>query len=109
VPVINFSTGTAGLLTQIRAAGGNVIGLDWRVNLDEAWATVGHDVAVQGNLDPVALFAAPKEISNRVAQVLKQANARPGHIFNLGHGVLPDTPVDHVIAMVQAVHELSSR
>jgi uroporphyrinogen decarboxylase len=109
VPVINFSTGTAGLLTQIRAAGGNVLGLDWRVNLDEAWATVGHDVAVQGNLDPVALFAAPKEISNRVAQVLKQANARPGHIFNLGHGVLPDTPVDHVIAMVQAVHELSSR
>jgi uroporphyrinogen decarboxylase len=109
VPVINFSTGTAGILRQIRAAGGDVIGFDWRVNLDEAWATVGHDVAVQGNLDPVALFAPPQEIRNRVAQVLKQANGRPGHVFNLGHGVLPDTPVDHVIAMVQAVHELSSR
>jgi uroporphyrinogen decarboxylase len=109
VPVINFSTGTAGLLKHVRAAGGDVIGLDWRVNLDEAWATVGHDVAVQGNLDPVALFASPKEIRNRVADILRRADGRPGHIFNLGHGVLPETPVDHVIAMVEAVHELSSR
>ena len=109
VPVINFSTGTAGLLKHIRAAGGDVIGLDWRVNLDEGWATVGHDVAVQGNLDPVALFAAPKEIRRRVADVLDRAGGRPGHIFNLGHGVRPETPVDHVIAMVEAVHELSAR
>jgi uroporphyrinogen decarboxylase len=109
VPVINFSTGTAGLLKQIRAAGGDVIGLDWRVNLDEGWATVGHDVAVQGNLDPVALFAAPKEIRNRVAEILRRAGGRAGHIFNLGHGVLPETPVDHVIALVDAVHELSAR
>ena len=109
VPVINFSTGTAGLLKHIRAAGGEVIGLDWRVNLDEAWAIVGHDVAVQGNLDPVALFASPKEIRRRVADVLERAGGRPGHIFNLGHGVLPETPVDHVIAMVEAVHELSAR
>jgi uroporphyrinogen decarboxylase len=109
VPVINFSTGTAGLLKHVRAAGGDVIGLDWRVNLDEAWATVGHDVAIQGNLDPVALFASPKEIRNRVADILGRAAGRPGHIFNLGHGVLPETPVDHVIAMVEAVHELSSR
>jgi uroporphyrinogen decarboxylase len=109
VPVINFSTGTAGLLKQIRAAGGDVIGLDWRINLDEGWATVGHDVAVQGNLDPVALFASPKEIRRRVADVLDRAGNRPGHIFNLGHGVLPETPVDHVIAMVQAVHDLSAR
>ena len=109
VPVINFSTGTAGLLKHVRAAGGNVIGLDWRVNLDEGWASVGHDVAVQGNLDPVALFASPKEIKSRVAEVLRRAGARPGHIFNLGHGVLPETPVDHVIAMVEAVHELSVR
>jgi uroporphyrinogen decarboxylase len=108
-PVINFSTGTAGALKQIRAAGGDVIGLDWRVNLDEGWATVGHDVAVQGNLDPVALFASPKEIKNRVAEILERAAGRPGHIFNLGHGVLPETPVDHVIAMVDAVHELSAR
>jgi len=109
VPVINFSTGTAGLLKHVRAAGGDVIGLDWRVNLDEGWASVGHDVAVQGNLDPVALFASPKEIRNRVAEVLRRAGGRPGHIFNLGHGVLPDTPVDHVVAMVEAVHELSAK
>ena len=109
VPVINFSTGTTGLLKNIRAAGGDVIGLDWRVNLDEGWAAVGHDVAVQGNLDPVALFASPKEIKTRVAEILKRAAGRPGHIFNLGHGVLPETPVDHVIAMVDAVHEFSAR
>ena len=109
VPVIHFSTGTAGLLKQVRAAGGDVIGLDWRVNLDEGWLTVGHDVAVQGNLDPVALCAPPKEIKSRVAEILKRAGGRPGHIFNLGHGVLPETPVDHVRAMVDAVHELSAR
>lgn len=109
VPVISFGTGTTGLLKQVRAAGGDVIGLDWRVNLDEGWAAVGDDVAVQGNLDPVALFASPKEIRARVAEILKRAHHRPGHIFNLGHGVLPETPVDHVIAMVDAVHELSAR
>ena len=109
VPVINFSTGTTGLLKHVRAAGGDVIGLDWRVNLDEGWAAVGDDVAVQGNLDPVALFASPKEIKSRVADILRRAAGRPGHIFNLGHGVLPETPVDHVVAMVDAVHELSSR
>ena len=109
VPVINFSTGTAGLLKQVRAAGGDVIGLDWRINLDEGWATVSHDIAVQGNLDPVALFASPKEIKNRVADILTRAAGKPGHIFNLGHGVLPETPVDHVITMVDAVHELSAR
>jgi uroporphyrinogen decarboxylase len=109
VPVINFSTGTAGLLKQVRAAGGSVIGLDWRVNLDDGWAAVGDDVAVQGNLDPVALFAAPKEIKNRVAEILRRAGGKAGHIFNLGHGILPETPVDHVIAMVDAVHELSAR
>ena len=109
VPVISFSTGTAGLLRQISAAGGDVIGLDWRINLDEGWAAVGDDVAVQGNLDPVALFAPPHEIRRRVANVLERAGNRPGHIFNLGHGVLPETPVDHVIAMVEAVHDLSAR
>jgi uroporphyrinogen decarboxylase len=109
VPVIHFSTGTAGLLKSIRAAGGDVIGLDWRVNLDDGWAAVGHDVAVQGNLDPVALFAAPKDIKARVADILRRAGGRPGHIFNLGHGILPETPVDHVIAMVEIVHELSAR
>ena len=109
VPVINFSTGTAGALKMIRAAGGDVIGLDWRVNLDEGWATVGHDVAVQGNLDPVALFASPNEIRSRAEEILRRAAGRPGHIFNLGHGVLPETPVENVIALVDAVHDLSAR
>jgi len=108
-PVIHFSTGTAGLLKQVRAAGGDVIGVDWRVNLDEAWAAVGHDVALQGNLDPVALFASPKEIKARAADILRRAAGRAGHIFNLGHGVLPETPVENVIALVEAVHELSAR
>jgi uroporphyrinogen decarboxylase len=109
VPVIHFSTGTAGLLRHIRAAGGDIIGLDWRVNLDEAWESVGCDVGIQGNLDPVALLAPVDEIRRKVAEILRCAGGRPGHIFNLGHGVLPDTPVEHVIAMVQAVHELSAR
>jgi uroporphyrinogen decarboxylase len=109
IPLINFSTGTAGLLKQVRAAGGDVIGIDWRSNLDDAWKTIGYDTAIQGNLDPVALFASPKEIKARAGEILHRAEARPGHIFNLGHGVLPETPVDHVIALVDAVHELSSR
>ncbi|MFQ5683129.1 MAG: uroporphyrinogen decarboxylase [Candidatus Binatia bacterium] len=109
VPVIHFTTGTAGLLKLIRTAGGDVIGLDWRIHLDEGWERVGYDVGVQGNLDPVALFASPDEISRRVAEILSRADRRPGHIFNLGHGVLPNTPVEHVIHMVRAVHELSAR
>jgi uroporphyrinogen decarboxylase len=108
-PVIHFGTGTAGILTAMRQAGGDVIGLDWRVDLDEAWARLGFDVAVQGNLDPAALFAPPAEIRRRVQAILARAGGRPGHIFNLGHGVLPDTPVEHVRAMVDAVHELSRR
>jgi uroporphyrinogen decarboxylase len=109
VPVIHFGTGTAGLLEGMRAAGGDVIGLDWRIDLDAGWARVGHDVAVQGNLDPTILFAAPAEIRRHAQAILGQAAGRPGHIFNLGHGVLPDTPVDHVRALVDAVHELSAR
>lgn len=109
VPVIHFTTGTAGLLKLIRAAGGDVVALDWRINLDDGWETVGYDVGIQGNLDPVALFAPPDEIRRRAAEILKRVCGRRGHIFNLGHGVLPDTPVEHVIALVEAVHELSSR
>jgi uroporphyrinogen decarboxylase len=109
VPVIHFSTGTSGLLKSIRAGGGDVIGVDWRINLDEAWETIGYDVGIQGNLDPVALFASPKEIKSRVADILHRTGGRPGHIFNLGHGVLPETPVENVIALVEAVHELSAR
>jgi uroporphyrinogen decarboxylase len=107
-PVIHFGTGTAGLLECQRAAGGDVIGVDWRVDLDAAWARVGHDVAVQGNLDPTALFAPIPELRRRVAAILGQAAGRPGHVFNLGHGILPDTPVAHAKALVEMVHELSA-
>jgi uroporphyrinogen decarboxylase len=108
-PFIHFGTGTAGLLECMRAAGGDVIGFDWRVDLDAAWMRVGHDVAVQGNLDPVALLAPIPEIRARAAAILGQAAGRPGHVFNLGHGILPETPVDHVRALVDTVHELSAR
>jgi uroporphyrinogen decarboxylase len=109
VPVIHFGTVTGNLLELMREAGGDVIGLDWRVNLDEAWARLGHDVAVQGNLDPIALFAEVPEIRSRARAILDQAAGRPGHIFNLGHGILPETPVDHAIALVDAVPEMSAR
>lgn len=108
-PVIHFGTGTAGLLKYMRDAGGDVIGLDWRIDLAEGWKSVGYDVGVQGNLDPTVLFAPQAEIRARVSEILKRAKGRPGHIFNLGHGVLPETPVENVIAMVEAVHEISSR
>ena len=109
VPVIHFGTGTAGLLESFRSAGGHVVGLDWRVDLGAAWARVGHDVAVQGNLDPAVLLGPPAEIRRRAREILARAGGRPGHIFNLGHGVLPETPVDHVRALVDAVHELLAR
>ena len=108
-PVIHFGTATGSLLELMRAAGGDVIGLDWRVDLGEAWTRLGEGVGVQGNLDPVALFAAPDEIRRRAGAILAGAAGRPGHIFNLGHGILPETPVDHAIALVDAVHELSAR
>jgi uroporphyrinogen decarboxylase len=108
-PVIHFGTDTGGLLECMRAAGGDVIGLDWRVDLDAAWARLGHDVAVQGNLDPTVLLAPIDDIRVRAAAILAQAAGRPGHIFNLGHGVLPETPVAHVAALIDAVHELSAR
>jgi uroporphyrinogen decarboxylase len=109
VPVIHFGTVTGNLLELMREAGGDVIGLDWRVDLAEAWARLGYDVAIQGNLDPIALFADLPEIRARARAILDKAAGRPGHIFNLGHGILPETPVDHVIALVDAVHEMSRR
>ena len=105
VPVIHFGTGTAALLELMREAGGDVIGLDWRVRLDEGWQRVGHDVAVMGNLDPVALFAEREELLAHAKRVLNQAGGRAGHIFNLGHGILPETPVENVIALVDFVRE----
>jgi uroporphyrinogen decarboxylase len=109
VPVIHFGTGTAGLLELMREAGGDVIGIDWRLDLGVGWQRVGHDVAVQGNLDPVVLFAPVPEIRTQVRHILERTQERPGHIFNLGHGILPQTPVDHVVALVDMVHELSAR
>ncbi len=107
VPVIHFGTNTATLLSLMKRAGGDVIGLDWRIPLDEGWALLGGDVAVQGNLDPAALFAPLQEIKTRVHDILRRAAGRPGHIFNLGHGILQHTPVDHVKAVVDMVHEYS--
>lgn len=109
VPLIHFGTGTSALLRLMRKAGGDVIGVDWRVHLDEAWATIGHDVAIQGNLDPVSLFAPLHEIERRVEDILRRAGGRPGHIFNLGHGILPNTPMEQVAATVELVHKLTQR
>jgi uroporphyrinogen decarboxylase len=107
-PVIHFGTGTAALLELMREAGGDVIGLDWRVRLDEAWQRLG-ETAVMGNLDPVVLFSDASTVRAHARRILEQAQARPGHIFNLGHGILPETPVEHVLALVEAVHEMSAR
>lgn len=108
-PVIHFGTGTAALLELMREAGGDVIGLDWRVRLDDGWKRVGHDVAVMGNLDPVALFANQEILRAQAKRILDQAGGSTGHIFNLGHGILPQTPVENVIALVDMVHEMSAR
>jgi uroporphyrinogen decarboxylase len=109
VPLINFATGNPALLPLLAEAGDVIVGVDWRVRLDDAWRTVGFHHAVQGNLDPTALFSDRGDIRQRAREVLAQAAGRPGHIFNLGHGILPQTPVDHAIALVDAVHELSCR
>jgi uroporphyrinogen decarboxylase len=107
VPRIHFGTDTATLLPLIQDAGGDVIGLDWRTPLNWGWQVLGPDVAVQGNLDPAALLAPRPEIERRVRAVLKQAAGRPGHIFNVGHGLVPETPADNVRAVVEMVHEFS--
>lgn len=104
VPVIHFGTGTAPFLGDFAAAGGDVIGVDWRIPLDEAWRHVGPDRAIQGNLDPAALLAPQPERDRQVRDVLARAGGRPGHIFNLGHGVLPETDVAAVRAVVELVH-----
>jgi uroporphyrinogen decarboxylase len=108
-PVIHFGVGTGALLELMRNAGGDVIGLDAHVDLDQAWARLGDKVGVQGNLDPVILFGGKNLIHRRVKTILDQAAGKPGHIFNLGHGILPDTPVENVIDLIQTVHKLSHR
>ncbi len=108
-PVINFLTGNPALLPLLREAGGQVMGLDWRVNLADGWKTVGYDVGVQGNLDPVSLMADLPTLKLRTKAVLDAAGGRPGHIFNLGHGVFPEVPPENVKALVNMVHELGQR
>ncbi len=105
VPVIYFGVETAGLLEQMAATGADVIGLDWRQPLDEGWRAVGDAHAVQGNLDPITLFAPPEVLEQRVKEILRAAGGRPGHIFNLGHGIVPETPVENVQAVVKIVRE----
>jgi uroporphyrinogen decarboxylase len=109
IPLIHFATSSSTLLEGMKQAGGDVIGLDWREDLREAWNRIGHDVGVQGNLDPVILFGPVDRIEKEVKRILERAEGRPGHIFNLGHGILPDTPVDNVVRLVDAVHEYSTR
>jgi uroporphyrinogen decarboxylase len=109
VPTLHFGTGAFHLLPAMREAGGDVVGLDWRTPLDEGWSRVGAGVAVQGNLDPTLLFAPRELLLARVNEVLQRAGGRPGHVFNLGHGILPGTPVDNVKAVVEHVHARSAR
>ena len=108
-PVIHFGTGNPMLLEPMREAGGDIIGVDSKIELDTAWATIGYDRGIQGNLDPLVLYAGQPYIRKRVERILKQAAGRNGHIFNLGHGILPDTPVENAIALVEMVWELSRR
>jgi uroporphyrinogen decarboxylase len=107
-PAIHFGTGTQGLLELMRDAGGTVIGLDWRVDLGEARKRLGN-AAVQGNLDPLVLLADQDSIRKKVKKIFEQNAGKPGHIFNLGHGVLPQTPVENVVALVEMVHEMSAK
>lgn len=109
VPVIHFANNASSMLEIVTEAGGDVIGVDWRINLDTAWERIGYDRAIQGNIDPFILFAPPKVIEERVKLILDRAGNRPGHIFNLGHGINKNTPVENVICLVEAVHKYSKR
>lgn len=109
VPLIHFGTGTAALLELMKEAGGTVIGVDWRVELGDVWNRLGDDIAVQGNLDPAAMLGPRHTLKEKVEHVLKQARGRVGHIFNLGHGILPQTAVENVEAVVGWVHEKTMR
>ncbi|MFH1076411.1 MAG: uroporphyrinogen decarboxylase [Pseudomonadota bacterium] len=109
IPVIYYANGGSTLLPQMAGLGADVIGIDWRINIDDAWSKIGYDKAVQGNLDPCALFMDQPGLEARVRDILARTAERPGHIFNLGHGVLPETPVENVQALVKMVHSLSVR
>jgi uroporphyrinogen decarboxylase len=107
VPIIYFGTNTATLLTSMKQTRAEVIGVDWRLPINEAFALLGQKHAVQGNLDPVVLFASEDEVRQQVRDVIDRAAGHPGHIFNLGHGILPETPVENVLALVDEVHTYS--
>jgi uroporphyrinogen decarboxylase len=109
VPHIHFGTSTATLLELMKEAGGDVMGIDWRMELDQAWARLGYDVGIQGNLEPAVLLGPFERVEKCTRDILHSAGSRPGHIFNLGHGMLPETPVDHVVRLVEFVHEYSRR
>lgn len=104
-PTIHFGTGTAGLLELMAFAGGDVIGVDWRVPLDKAWERIGFNRGIQGNLDPAALLSSKQSLGKKVNEILDLAGGRPGHIFNLGHGVLPETPPENIEEVIRLVHE----
>jgi uroporphyrinogen decarboxylase len=105
VPLIHFGTDTAGLLESIASAGPHIVSVDWRMPLDTAWERVGHDRGIQGNLDPAVLLGPPELVRERARDVLRRAAGRPGHIFNLGHGVLPSTPLENLQLLIETVHE----
>jgi uroporphyrinogen decarboxylase len=105
VPTIHFGTDTAALLESITSTGPDIVSLDWRVPLDAGWKRVGHDRGIQGNLDPAVLLGPPELVRDRVRDILRRAGGRPGHIFNLGHGVLPSTPLENLQILVETVHE----
>ena len=107
VPSIHFGTGTATILEELREAGGDVIGVDWRIPLDTAWDRIGYDHAVQGNLDPTVLLGPVARMFHQTDDILRRVAGRPGHIFNLGHGILPSTPLEHVQMLAQYVHSAS--
>ena len=109
VPTIHFGTGTAAILEDLRDAGGDVVGVDWRIPIDTAWERIGLDRAVQGNLDPTLLLGPTARMFSQTDDILTRVGARPGHIFNLGHGILPSTPVEHVQMLAQYVHSASRR
>jgi uroporphyrinogen decarboxylase len=104
VPLVHFGVGTSAILPDLAAAGGDVIGVDWRQPLDEAWGTIGFDRAIQGNLDPCLLLGPPTRLLEGADDVLARAGGRAGHIFNLGHGILPSTPLEHVQMLARHVH-----
>jgi uroporphyrinogen decarboxylase len=109
VPTLHFGTGTSSLLEELRDAGGDVIGVDWRIPLDTAWARIGDAHAVQGNLDPTLLLGPADRLLDAADDVLARAEGRPGHVFNLGHGILPSTPLEHVQLLAHHVHDASRR